>query len=469
MFARVEALPWQIVHDSVKEAKTWTGPAEYVKTLDSLPLGANVAAFIGHSDIRAAVLGLGQSVDQDYRPTRSGSRPDGADALRRARRGLRRALHAAQLVLETRRHSLSGATTALDLRHMAGIACAEQCSAATRTRASEHPELGTSGRSIALPRTKHRPRIPPAPEDDVDRGRRRQGRPQGSSVDPVGRWSHQPGRRQLSVATPAGAVRDVRRRRRSRRVRGIRIRLGRTQLPRRDESRKAARRRVIPPAIPQGHDQAIRPAGLESRLVRRRNRLVPRQFRRRAIFCRCRRKPRNRTRRRTARPDRRARRPATLANCRRQRSRRSAGPHATVPERPDRLLGFRCAPSQHGVLQLRTAHARTCPPARLDARRTAVRRLTGELADWYGLDAGYLRKASEPTSPSSILPGSTAQALPTPRLPILGRPVSSEWSTETTALSLRQSSVVRWFTARANSRPASAPNYTRDDSFRPRT
>jgi N-acyl-D-aspartate/D-glutamate deacylase len=71
MFARVEALPWQIVHDSVKEAKTWTGPAEYVKTLDSLPLGANVAAFIGHSDIRAAVLGLGQSVDDDYRPTRA--------------------------------------------------------------------------------------------------------------------------------------------------------------------------------------------------------------------------------------------------------------------------------------------------------------------------------------------------------------------------------------------------------------
>jgi N-acyl-D-aspartate/D-glutamate deacylase len=71
MFARVEALPWQIVHDSVKEAKTWTGPAEYVKTLDSLPLGANVAAFIGHSDIRAAVLGLGRSVDDTYRPTRA--------------------------------------------------------------------------------------------------------------------------------------------------------------------------------------------------------------------------------------------------------------------------------------------------------------------------------------------------------------------------------------------------------------
>jgi N-acyl-D-aspartate/D-glutamate deacylase len=70
MFARVEALPWQIVHDSVSAAKTWSGPAEYVKMLDSLPLGANVAAFIGHSDIRAAVLGLGRSVDADYRPTR---------------------------------------------------------------------------------------------------------------------------------------------------------------------------------------------------------------------------------------------------------------------------------------------------------------------------------------------------------------------------------------------------------------
>src|ERR1700691_1344188 len=71
MFARVEALPWQIVHDAVKEAKTWGTPAEYVKAVDSLPLGANVAAFVGHSDIRAAVLGLGRSVDAGYRPTRA--------------------------------------------------------------------------------------------------------------------------------------------------------------------------------------------------------------------------------------------------------------------------------------------------------------------------------------------------------------------------------------------------------------
>src|ERR1700679_3081355 len=71
MFARVEALPWQIVHDAVKENKTWTTPAEYVQPLETLPLGANVAAFIGHSDIRASVLGLGRSVDSGYRPTRA--------------------------------------------------------------------------------------------------------------------------------------------------------------------------------------------------------------------------------------------------------------------------------------------------------------------------------------------------------------------------------------------------------------
>jgi N-acyl-D-aspartate/D-glutamate deacylase len=99
MFARVEALPWLIVHDSVKEAKTWTGPAEYVKTLDSLPLGANVAAFIGHSDIRAAVLGLGQSVDDDYRPTRG--------EIGRMKQMLSDALDAGFIGLSTLRSSFS--------------------------------------------------------------------------------------------------------------------------------------------------------------------------------------------------------------------------------------------------------------------------------------------------------------------------------------------------------------------------
>jgi N-acyl-D-aspartate/D-glutamate deacylase len=99
MFARVEALPWQIVHDAIKEGKTWSGPAEYVKAVDSLPLGVNVAAFIGHSDIRAAVLGLGRSVDADYRPTRA--------QIDQMRQMLSDALDAGFLGLSTLRSSFS--------------------------------------------------------------------------------------------------------------------------------------------------------------------------------------------------------------------------------------------------------------------------------------------------------------------------------------------------------------------------
>jgi N-acyl-D-aspartate/D-glutamate deacylase len=99
MFARVEALPWQIVHDAIKEGKTWSGPAEYVKAVESLPLGVNVAAFIGHSDIRAAVLGLGRSVDADYRPTRA--------QINQMRQMLSDALDAGFLGLSTLRSSFS--------------------------------------------------------------------------------------------------------------------------------------------------------------------------------------------------------------------------------------------------------------------------------------------------------------------------------------------------------------------------
>jgi N-acyl-D-aspartate/D-glutamate deacylase len=99
LFARVEALPWQVVHDAVKEAKTWSSPAEYVKAVDSLPLGVNVAGFIGHSDIRASVLGLGRSVDSSYRPTRA--------EIGRMRQMLSEALDAGFLGLSTIRSSFS--------------------------------------------------------------------------------------------------------------------------------------------------------------------------------------------------------------------------------------------------------------------------------------------------------------------------------------------------------------------------
>jgi N-acyl-D-aspartate/D-glutamate deacylase len=69
MFARVEALPWDAVHSAVKEHKDWDGPHSYAAALSARPLGANVAALLGHSDIRVAVMGLARAVDAQARPT----------------------------------------------------------------------------------------------------------------------------------------------------------------------------------------------------------------------------------------------------------------------------------------------------------------------------------------------------------------------------------------------------------------
>ncbi|MFD7844268.1 amidohydrolase family protein, partial [Nocardia sp. NPDC059764] len=69
LFARVEALPWDAVHSAVKEHKDWDDPQSYRKSLADRPLGANVAAFLGHSDMRVTVMGLGRSVDAQARPT----------------------------------------------------------------------------------------------------------------------------------------------------------------------------------------------------------------------------------------------------------------------------------------------------------------------------------------------------------------------------------------------------------------
>ncbi|WP_027502069.1 N-acyl-D-amino-acid deacylase family protein [Rhodococcus sp. UNC363MFTsu5.1] len=69
LFSRVEAVPRESVLRILEENKTWRGPAEYVDALDALPLGPNVAGFIGHSDIRTHVLGLGRGTDKKTRPT----------------------------------------------------------------------------------------------------------------------------------------------------------------------------------------------------------------------------------------------------------------------------------------------------------------------------------------------------------------------------------------------------------------
>ncbi|WP_100524240.1 N-acyl-D-amino-acid deacylase family protein [Mycobacteroides abscessus] len=69
IFGRVEAIPRDHVIQVVDRYKTWTNAGQYVAALESLPLGPNVAAFLGHSDIRAAAMGLDRATRKDERPT----------------------------------------------------------------------------------------------------------------------------------------------------------------------------------------------------------------------------------------------------------------------------------------------------------------------------------------------------------------------------------------------------------------
>ncbi|MGW2660037.1 N-acyl-D-amino-acid deacylase family protein [Nocardia tengchongensis] len=99
LFARVEALPWDAVHAAVKEHKDWDDPHSYAKAIADRPLGANVAAFLGHSDMRVTVMGLGRSVDAHVEPTPA--------ELRRMCGMLETALDAGFLGLSTIRSSFS--------------------------------------------------------------------------------------------------------------------------------------------------------------------------------------------------------------------------------------------------------------------------------------------------------------------------------------------------------------------------
>lgn len=69
LFSRVEAVPRQFVLGALEQHKTWSGPAEYVKAIDELPLGPNIASLLGHSDLRASVLGLDRATTRGVMPT----------------------------------------------------------------------------------------------------------------------------------------------------------------------------------------------------------------------------------------------------------------------------------------------------------------------------------------------------------------------------------------------------------------
>ncbi|MCA9719571.1 MAG: N-acyl-D-glutamate amidohydrolase [Myxococcales bacterium] len=69
MFTRVEAVPREVVLPLLRETKRWSDASGWRAWIDQHPLGPNVASFLGHSDIRCRAMGLARAVDRRARPT----------------------------------------------------------------------------------------------------------------------------------------------------------------------------------------------------------------------------------------------------------------------------------------------------------------------------------------------------------------------------------------------------------------
>ena len=81
LFGRVEAIPREHVIDTVDEREDLDAVhSEYVAALEALPLGPNLAAFIGHSDMRTATMGLDRATRKAGKAHRGRAGRDGADA-----------------------------------------------------------------------------------------------------------------------------------------------------------------------------------------------------------------------------------------------------------------------------------------------------------------------------------------------------------------------------------------------------
>ena len=70
MFCRVEGIPREQVLPLLEDVVDWTTPAGYLDHLDGLAAGPNVTAMLGHSTIRAHAMGLDRALADDVAPTR---------------------------------------------------------------------------------------------------------------------------------------------------------------------------------------------------------------------------------------------------------------------------------------------------------------------------------------------------------------------------------------------------------------
>ncbi len=69
MFTRVEAFPREILYPILKKQKNWSTPQQWLDHINTLAIGPNIASFIGHSDIRTAVMGIDRALTKGEGPT----------------------------------------------------------------------------------------------------------------------------------------------------------------------------------------------------------------------------------------------------------------------------------------------------------------------------------------------------------------------------------------------------------------
>jgi N-acyl-D-aspartate/D-glutamate deacylase len=70
IFCRVEAVPRPIVLPLLEQIKDWNSLPGYFDHLETLPLGPHITSFVGHSNIRMHTMGFDRSVDPKLRPSR---------------------------------------------------------------------------------------------------------------------------------------------------------------------------------------------------------------------------------------------------------------------------------------------------------------------------------------------------------------------------------------------------------------
>ena len=91
IFCRVEGVPRKTMLPLLQRIKDWHTFPDYLAHLDSLPLGPHVSAFVGHSNLRMDVMGFERSLDKRIKPS--------TEELDRMRSDLESALDAGYLGL----------------------------------------------------------------------------------------------------------------------------------------------------------------------------------------------------------------------------------------------------------------------------------------------------------------------------------------------------------------------------------